>query len=494
MRQEIIAFTLYFIMVLGIGLIFFIKGRKNSGDAEYFLGNRNIGPWVTALSAQASDMSGWLLMGFPGAVLAVGFGKVWIAIGLTIGSISSWFLVAGKLRRFSQVANNSITIPQYLRNRFMTQKKGLQIISAVIFLVFFTIYVASGFKAGARLFEIVFNLKNQYAAMAIFGGIMLIYTFLGGFKAVSWTDFFQAIMMLIALFIVPMVLFSKTGGKSLSSITIPNYFNWLPSGKLDWESISEIVSGLAWGIGYLGMPHILIRYMAIKKTSLIKKSRKVAIVWIIITLTMSVLVGILGQLLVPELATNGQEELVFIVLVRKVFPPFIAGILLSAILAASMSTGDSQLLVASSSFTSDIYKLAIRKNATDKELGWVGRAAVLVVTIIAYLIASSKYSGNIMSLVENAWAGFGASFGPVIVLSLYWKRLTYRGALAGITSGAITVIVWILALSKITGLYELIPGFAVGLLVSIIVSLLDKKPSEEIEDMYIKASMEEEIC
>lgn len=485
MNWEIVSFILYFLVVLGIGMYFFLKS-KNEDEKGYFLGGRSLGPWVTAMSAQASDMSGWLLMGFPGSILAFGFGKMWIGIGLAIGTTLNWLLVARRLRGFSQAANDSITIPQYLSNRFASTNSALRIICAVIFFVCFTVYVASGFKAGATLFSKVIPGLDQGLALIIFAAIIILYTFLGGFKAVCWTDFFQGLMMLAAMVAVPIVIFACRD-IDLSTINegfegTANNFELNPFNS-SWQ---DIVSGLAWGLGYFGMPHILVRFMGIKKASMIKKSSTVAIVWVIITLSIAVVIGMLGRVLVPELIAEGAQENVFIDLVRDLFPPFIAGILLSAILAAAMSTADSQLLVASSSFTSDIYKPVFRKKASDKEIVMVGRIVVIVIAILAYFIAANPSSGGIMDLVENAWAGFGAAFGPVILLSLFWKRFTYAGAIAGMLSGGATVVLWIIFLSKSTGVYELAPGFAVGMLFCIVVSLLTKKPGQNVIDIFNK--------
>ncbi len=480
---EILAFALYFLFVIAIGIYFFIK-TKSGGQREYFLGGRKMGKWTTAFSAQASDMSGWLLMGLPGSILVAGFGKVWIAIGLAIGTYLAWLFVAGRLRAFSQAANDSITIPQYINNRFKSSGLTLQVISALIFFVCFTVYVASGFKAGATLFASVLNLDSTTGPMLVFGAIIILYTFLGGYNAVCWTDLFQALLMIIAMVIVPVVIF-VTREISFEAVTAsnPHYFNFLASGKWDWESISTILSGLAWGLGYCGMPHILVRYMSIKDVKMIKSSRRIATAWVVISLLMAAVIAILGRIVMPELAVSGSET-VFIQLSRAVFPSFIAGILLSAILASSMSTADSQLLVASSAVTSDIYQPIFRKNASDRELLWIGRIAVIIISIVAFFIASNPNSGSIMDLVENAWAGFGAAFGPVIVLSLYWKRFTYKGAVATIVCGAITVIVWLLFFKTVTGIYELLPGFIVGMLAGVIVSLIDKKPSEEVEQLF----------
>nr|MBQ4320536.1 sodium/proline symporter PutP [Clostridia bacterium] len=487
MIGEIIAFVVYFAAMIAVGFIIMAKS-KDDGESGYFLGGRKMGPFVTGLSAQASDMSGWLLMGLPGSILVAGFGEVWVAIGLAIGSYLAWLLIAKRLRIFSEKANNAITIPQYLNNRFRASNKALQIVCAVIFFVCFTVYVASGFKAGATLFKTVFNL-DMVPAMIIFGLIIVLYTFTGGFKAVCYTDFFQALLMLAALVITPIAVVLTTDMSAIGNVTneVPNYFNFLPSGKFDGTSVKSIISGLAWGLGYFGMPHIIVRFMSIDSASKIKTSRRVATTWVVITLAMAAVIGIVGRIALPELASNGEQELVFIKMVRNLFPSFISGLLLSAILAAAMSTADSQLLVASSAFTSDIYKPIIKKDATDKEILWIGRIVVIAISIAAFFIAIAPGAGSIMDLVSNAWAGFGAAFGPVIVLSLYWKRITYPGALAGIVAGAVTVVVWIAFLSG-TGIYELFPGFIVGMAATVIGSLLSKKPSAEVEKMFDEAS------
>lgn len=490
--MELAAFILYFVVVLGIGLFFFFR-TKSGGEKDYFLGGRSMGPWVTAMSAQASDMSGWLLMGFPGSILAFGMGKVWIGIGLALGTSLNWIFVAKRLRRFSKAANDSITLPQYLSNRFLTKSPVLQIICAVVFLVFFTVYVASSFVAGAKVFTQVVPSLSEKTALLIFAAIIIAYTFLGGFKAVCWTDFFQGLMMLVALLAVPFVIlftenvdFSVLSAPLLNPDGTENLFNANPF-KASWQ---DIVSGLAWGLGYFGMPHILVRFMSIKNSKLIKKSATIGIVWVILSLGAAIAIAFLGRIVVGgELVPAGEQQLIFISLVKRYFPAFIAGLLLSAIVAAAMSTADSQLLVASSSFTSDIYKPIFRKKASDKETLWVGRIVVLIIAVIAFFIANSKASGaqSIMSMVENAWGGFGASFGPVIILSLFWKRLTYKGAIAGVVGGAVTDVLWLVFLTAKTGVYELLPGFVVGAICCIIVTLLDKKPGKDIEELYQRA-------
>ena len=404
---------------------------------------------------------------------------------MAIGTYLNWLLIAGRLRKFSQAAGDSITIPQYLNNRFKAKGKTLQVVAAVIFFVFFTWYVASAFKAGGQLFNTVLGVNNEMLCMVIFAVILLAYTFMGGFKAVCWTDLFQSLLMLVAITFIPIFLLA-TEGVNLGSVATnnPNYFNFLSSGKFDWKSISTIFNGLAWGLGYCGMPHIIVRFMSIKSSKMIKTSRRVASVWVVITLAMAVLVGIVGACVLPGIK---NEEHVFIIMTRKVLPPFLSGICLSAILAASMSTADSQLLVASSAVACDIYKPIIKKNASEKEVLWAGRIVIIVICIIAFGVACIPAFGNIMNLVENAWAGFGAAFGPVIVLSLFWKKLTYKGAVAGMIAGGVVVLTWMILLKQITGVYELIPGFIAGLLGCIITSIIDKKNVGPCEEMFNEA-------
>ncbi len=485
---ELIAFILYFAIVIAIGVVFFFRTR-GGGAADYFLGGRKMGSWVAALSASASDMSAWLLMGLPGSILAFGMGKVWIAIGLGIGTILSWIFLAPRLRRFSIVAKDSITIPQYLSNRFLSKSKALQIICAVVFLVCYAVYAASSFKACGKLFHTVLQI-DETVAMLIAAAVILAYTFLGGFSAVCWTDFFQGLLMIAAIVIAPIfALNAVVNGDMASAASLgEHYFNLLPTGKLDWGSISSILSGLGWGLGYFGMPHILVRFMSIKTGDMVRKSRVIASVWTVVALSAAVGVGLVGRFFSPELATNGEQESVFIEMVRGSFPGFIAGILLSAILAASMSTADSQLLVSASAFSSDVYQPVIRKDkASNKEILWVSRGIVALIAIAALLIAVTPGSGSIMDLVENAWAGFASAFGPVILLSVFWKRFTYRGACAGIVTGALADVLWLIFLSKPTGLYEIIPGFLAGLCAAVVATLLDKEPEDNVKSLFQEA-------
>lgn len=484
--SELVAFVVYLVAMLGVGVYFFIKGRKSEGgDKDYFLGGRNMGGLVAALSAGASDMSAWVLMGLPGSIYLAGMGQVWISVGLLIGTICAWIFVAPRLRRLSIKAQDSITIPQFLTNRFQSKGKALQVICAVIFVVVYCVYAASSIYACGTLFNTVFGAKPIYA-MLVAAAIIVLYTLLGGFNAVCWTDFFQGMIMLGALMIAPIVaVFAMQAADFVPAaevVTGENYYNLLSSGSFNWESISDILSGLGWGLGYFGMPHILVRYMSIKSEKEMKKSRVVGIGWTTLILIMASVVGIVGH----HYLGNGLENtsLVFVTMVRSVFPALISGILLSAILAASMSTADSQLLASSSAFASDVYKPVFRKNASNKEMLWAGRIIVLVITVIALLIAVNPKCAGIMALVECAWAAFGAAFGPAIILSLFWKRFTYKGAIAGIVVGFAVDALWYAFLSTSTGLYEIIPGFIASMIAAVVVSLLDKAPAKEVLEMF----------
>lgn len=507
--MDIFAFVLYFVAMLAIGVYFYFKDKnKDVSEKDYFLGGREMGPWVTAMSAQASDMSAWLLMGLPGSILAFGFGQAWIGIGLAIGTAANWILVAKRLRKFSRASGDAITLPQYLSNRFASKSHVLSVICAVVFLVCFTIYVASAFVAGAGVFTTLVPELSASTAMIIFAAIVVIYTFLGGFNAVCWTDFFQGLLMIAALLIVPIVvgLVKDLDPTALSTVyTGPNGEEFKFVANFFNASWQDIVSGLGWGLGYFGMPHIIVRFMAIKKPSMVKKSATVAIIWVVLSLAATIVIAYFGRMFVysngvdlsAKLLAEGKQSLIFVELARDVFPGFIAGLLLAAIIAASMSTADSQLLVAASSFTSDLYKPLVRKNATNKEILWVSRIVVLVIAVVAYFIASSKGKAAqaIMDLVENAWGIFGAAFGPAVLLSLFWKRFTYKGAVAGIVAGAAVDMAWLwlpvsggLTLTAITGVYEIIPGFIIGAIAAVIVTLIDKKPSDEVVAIYERAT------
>lgn len=475
--SEIVVFIIYLIFMLGIGVYFFFK-NKNSGEKTYFLGGRQMGAWVAALSAGASDMSAWVLMGLPTSIYALGLGQVWIPVGLAIGYTISWILEAPRLRRFSIVAKDSITVPQYLTNRFLSKSLALQIICAVVFLVAYTIYAASSVKACGTLFNTVIGM-DPMIAMYLAAIIIVGYTFLGGFSAVCWTDFFQGMLILGAMFIAPIFAAAMLDTSSMEVMT-GDYWNAFSNWK-------DIVSGLAWGLGYFGMPHIIIRFMSIKSQKELKKSAKIGITWTVLIVIFATLIGIIGRMFLGFDETINENSLVFIAIVRKIFPGVISGILLSAVLAASMSTADSQLLAAASAFASDVYKPAIRKGkANDKEMLWVGRVVVLAIAAMALVIASNPNAGSIMALVSNAWGIFGAAFGPAIMLSLFWKRFNFKGAVAGIVVGAVVDVLWYMFLSP-TGIYELLPGFALGLAAAVITTLCTQAPSKEVQDLFDEA-------
>ncbi|MBR3196628.1 MAG: sodium/proline symporter PutP [Clostridia bacterium] len=476
---EMIIFIIYFLFMIGIGLYFFLKSKGNN-EKDYFLGGRKMGPWVSALSAGASDMSAWVLMGLPASIYLLGMGQTWIAIGLLLGYALSWIFEAPRLRRFSIEANDSITIPQYLTNRFLASHGVLRIICAIIFIVAYTVYAASSIKACGTLFHTVIGI-DATVAMYIAAAIIILYTFLGGFKAVSWTDFFQGMLMLAALMIAPIFALVLVNSGSAVSHPLPDGFMSFAS---DWR---DIVSGLGWGLGYFGMPHIIVRFMAIRSNKELKKSSVIGISWTTVILTMSALAAVAGRLLLGEIEDSST---VFITMARTIFPPVISGILLSAILAAAMSTADSQLLASASAFASDVYKPVFRKKASDKEMLWISRAVVMVIAVAALVIAANPKSGTIMGLVENAWGMFGAAFGPVILLSLFWKKLHFAGAVAGISVGALVDILWLILL-KGTGIYEIVPGFIAGLLAAVIVSKIAGDPSKEVQDLFDRAVVSE---
>ena len=492
--QEVLAFALYLVVVLAIGIVFFVKSKKEKGgDRAYFLGNRNMNGLVAALSAGASDMSAWVLMGLPGSIYIYGMGQVWISVGLLLGTILAWIVVAPKLRRFSILADDSITIPQFLTNRFKSKSPVLLIISAIVFVIAYCVYAASSIVACGTLFQTVFGFDDDKKTLVMIGAtvIILLYTFLGGFNAVCWTDFVQGMMMLVAIMAAPIIAVVAMGEADFKPlapvVTDENYYNLLSSGKFDWASIADILSGFGWGLGYFGMPHILVRYMAIRSEKEMKKSRVTGILWTMIILTMASIVALAGHEYLGSYLSVDDRSMVFITLVRNLFPAFIGGLLLSAILAASMSTADSQLLASSSAFASDVYKKIIRKKADDKEMLLVSRIVVAVISVAALIIALSPGCAGIMALVECAWGAFGAAFGPVIILALHWKRFTYKGAVAGVSVGFAVDALWYAFLSAETGLYEIIPGFIAGFIAAVVVTLVDKEPSKEVLDMFEKA-------
>ena len=474
---EVIVFIIYLIFMLAIGVWFFFKSEDQS-EKGYFLGGRQVGAWVAALSAGASDMSAWVLMGLPTSVYALGLGQIWISVGLAVGYTLSWIYEAPRLRAFSIEANDSITIPQYLTNRFLSSSKILQIISAIVFLIAYTIYAASSIKACGTLFNTVTGIDTQ-TAMYIAAVIIISYTFLGGFSAVTWTDFFQGMLVLAAMFIVPLTAAAMLESNAGADIK-PEYWNAFA----DWR---EIISGLGWGLGYFGMPHIIIRFMAIKSQSELRKSAKIGITWTVLIVLFAALVGIIGRMFIGFDDNINNNSLVFIIMVRRIFPAVISGVLLSAVLAAAMSTADSQLLAAASAFASDVYRPVIRRDKVGNiEMLWVGRVVVLAIAVAALILASNPHAGSIMSLVSNAWGVFGAAFGPVIMLSLFWKRCTFAGAAAGIFAGALVDILWLVYMSH-TGIYEIIPGFAAGLIAAITASLISGTPSWAVYDLFNKS-------
>jgi sodium/proline symporter len=479
----IITFVIYLIFMMMIGLIYY---RKTESLSDYILGDRKLGSWITALSAQASDMSGWLLLGLPGYAYASGMEAIWIAIGLAVGTYCNWKIVARRLRKYTEIAGDSITLSAYFQNRFKDPSPILRIVSALIILVFFLIYTASGLVAGGKLFSTVFGMS--YTSALLLGSLVVIgYTFLGGFMAVCWTDFFQGMLMFFAILIVPITCMQLLGGygETIHQIKLINPELLNPFTAVDGKTLSwiVIVSSLAWGPGYFGQPHILTRFMAIQSSEQIKKARIIAMVWVIISLTAAVFVGVVGRVYLTQTLEGSAVETVFMVMVNTTFPTVIAGILLAAILAAIMSTADSQLLVTASALTEDLYKALFRKNASEKELVWVSRGAVIFVAIIAFLLALNPDS-SVLLLVAYAWAGFGAGFGPVVLFSLFWKRMTRNGALAGMIVGGIVVIVWKQLQGGIFELYEIVPGFILACVAIVIVSLLDKAPSKEIVEEF----------
>lgn len=469
-----ITFALYIVLMLGIG---FVAWRSINTLDDYILGGRNLGSFVTALSAGASDMSGWLLLGLPGALFLSGLSESWIAVGLIIGAYCNWKFVAGPLRVYTEKTDNSLTLPDYFSNRFEDNSKLLRIISAFIILIFFAIYSASGIVAGARLFESVFNVPYAQA-LWVGAAATIAYTLIGGFLAVSWTDTVQATLMIFALILTPVVVILAVGDVNTSLVLIEQ----ANPANLDFfkgASFVSIISLMAWGLGYFGQPHILARFMAVDTVKSIPAARRISMAWMVLCLLGSMAVGFFGIAYFvqhPEHSTavSANQERVFIELATLLFNPWIAGILLSAILAAIMSTLSCQLLVCSSALTEDFYKGFFRKQANQNELVWVGRIAVLLVSIIAILLAKNPDS-KVLSLVSYAWAGFGAAFGPVILFSLAWKRMTRNGALAGMLVGATTVIVW--KQLALFGLYELLPGFVLASLAIYIVSLMSSPPS-----------------
>ena len=495
----LLAFAAYMIFMLVIGAVCM---KQTNSSEDFFLGGRGLNGWVAALSAQASDMSGWLLMGLPGAVYALGTGQSWIAIGLFIGTVCNWIFISGRLRRYTIVANNSLTLPAYFENRFKDDRKILLGVSSVVIVIFFLVYTASALAAGGKLFNTVFGFDYKFS-LTLGAIVILAYTFMGGFMAVCVTDFVQGMLMLVGLMVVPIIAYVLIPGNltevlASSGVDSASFMNIFHNGGKPYTFI-EILSQVAWGLGYCGMPHILTRFMAVKDEKELNKSKKIAIIWVAISLFFGCAIGVIGRayLLPTLLGTDGagSTETVFIAMITKVFTediriPFIGGLFLCGILAAIMSTADSQLLVTASSVAEDIYKQIINPEVDQKKVLNMSRATVVVVAILAYIIALDPNS-SIMGLVSNAWAGLGSAFGPIVLMSLFWKRTNFYGAVAGIVSGGAAVIIWDYiplvggqTLGTATGLYSLLVGFVLSIVLIIVVSLCTKAPCQEILDEF----------
>jgi len=478
--------ALYFIAMIGIGLYAYKKSTSDS--AGYMLGGRSLSPSVTALSAGASDMSGWMLMGLPGAMYITGLSSIWIAIGLVIGAYFNYLIVAPRLRTYTEVANDSITLPDFFENRFNDKRHLLRVVSSIVIILFFTLYTSSGIVAGGKLFESSFGL-NYEAGLYVTAGVVVLYTMFGGFLAVSLTDFVQGCIMFIALVLVPFVVISDIGGLQVMHETI----NTLDAEKLNMfngVSALAIISAMAWGLGYFGQPHIIVRFMAIRSVKDLPVARRIGMTWMIVSICGAMATGFAGIAYVAKTGTAlNDPETIFILFSQVLFHPLISGFLLAAILAAIMSTISSQLLVTSSSLTGDFYQAFLNKEATEKQLVFVGRLSVLLVAIVAIFLAYDRNS-SILSLVSNAWAGFGAAFGPLVILSLYWKKMNKQGALAGMLTGAFTVLFWIYAPVTIGGeslssvMYEIVPGFILASLAIVVVSKVTASPDESVEKMF----------
>jgi sodium/proline symporter len=481
----LITFIAYFIVLLGIGFFFY---RKSSNIEDYLLGGRGMGSWVTALSAQASDMSGWLLMGLPGAIYLGGIEKTWIATGLFVGTVLNWKLVSARLRIYTE-KTNAITLPCFFESRFRDPTGLLRLISAIIILIFFAIYASSGLVATGKLFESTFNVRYQLAV--IIGGLVIIaYTFMGGFLAVCWTDLLQGALMVFAIIIVPLLTYNSAGGVNaikeamdLKEIST----SLMPQGATSLVCICTIISSMAWGLGYFGQPHILVRFMSIKSVDKLGKSMTIAIIWVFLSLCGAIIIGLIGIAMFDEL-TGGEEEKVFIFMIRDFFNPWFGGILLAAIFSAIMSTIDSQLLVSSSALSEDFYCKAIKREASEREIILVGRACVVIISIIALVMALDR-NNTILEIVSYAWGGFGAAFGPLVLFALYSKRTTWQSVLAGMVTGTVVLVLW-----KQVGLsdkmYEIVPGFIANCLTIILINLFisqkDQTILSEFEEVVTK--------
>ena len=477
-----IALGLYFAGMLLIGYIAF---KRTDDHEDYMLGGRNLPPWVAALSAGASDMSGWLVMGLPGAIYLTGLIEAWIAIGLTIGAYLNWLLVAPRLRAYTEVSRNSITVPSFFENRLRDKTRLLRILSGVVILVFFTLYISAGMVAAGVFFESSFN-GDYLFGMLLIGVITLLYTLFGGFLGASLTDVVQGLMMVIALIVVPIAAVIAIGGIDETTTLIaenagPDHLSWFGGTAITGATVLAIVSSLAWGLGYFGQPHIVVRFMALRSPQEAKSARRIGITWMIVSLVGAIISGLVG---IAYMAANGIDladpETVVLVMAQTLLHPFVAGLVLAAVLAAIMSTISSQLIVSSSALVEDLFKVFRKDVPRPKTLVMMGRLTVLVVAVIAMALAITP-NDSILGLVSFAWAGFGAAFGPIILLSLFWRKLTNWGALAGMFVGAATVFIW---KSLDTGLYELLPAFVLGMLVAVVVSLFTYRHNDEIQQEF----------
>jgi sodium/proline symporter len=480
----IIAFFLYIGVMITIGIIYY---RKTNNVSDYILGGRGLNSWVTSMSAEASDMSGWLLLGLPGYAYLAGIQASWIAIGLAIGTYLNWKITAKRLRIYTHVASDSLTLPDFLQNRFHEKSKLIGLVMSIFILIFFLIYTSAQFVAGGKLFSTVFGL-DYTLSMFIGAFIVVSYTFMGGFMAVCWTDFIQGILMFFAILLVPITALFVLGGpgETISAITSLNPELLNPFSNPDGSPVTfiAIVSLMAWGLGYFGQPHILVRFMAIKSSENLAKSRHIAMVWVILSLSAAVAIGLIGRVFLTKELDGAASETVFMVMTDQLFFSFLAGIVLSGILAAIMSTASSQLLVTATAVSQDIYKSLLRKNAGEKEQVWASRFAVLLVAAVAFFLGLNP-ENKVLDLVAYAWAGFGATFGPTLLFALFWRRMNRHGALAGIVAGGVTVLLW-----KNFGwidLYEIVPGFIISCLAIYIVSIMTAPPSEAVVAEFDKA-------
>ena len=490
--ESYISLSLYFIAMLGIGL--FAYRQSTSDISGYILGGRKVSPQVTALSAGASDMSGWMLMGLPGAMFLTGFDALYIAIGLVAGALANYLLVAPKLRVYTEVADDSLTVPEFFAKRFNSPNSSIRIVSAAIVVMFFTLYTSAGLVAGGKLFESAFNVDYQLG-LFITLGVVVSYTLLGGFLAVSLTDFVQGCIMFVALVLVPVVAFTEFD--SVSQMTSAAYAS-VPSFSESLETLTVVglISSLGWGLGYFGQPHIIVRFMAIRSVKAISTARNIGMSWMTVTIIGALATGFVGIAYANQFNLKVDDaETIFIIFSQLLFHPLISGFLMAAILAAIMSTISSQLLVSASSLTEDIYRVVTSKEVSEKQTVTIGRYGVAGVAIVALMLAMDA-SNTILSLVSNAWAGFGAAFGPLVLFCLYRKDLTAKAAMAGMVSGAATVLFWIYAPVLANGealssvMYEIIPGFAVSTLTLYLMSRFGEKPADSVEKTFIQASEE----